>query len=186
MVEQVSLASCEYEPGIDEFVKSGFSKKKSTLISPPSVDESHFIMECKLYDIINLGGKPGSGNLILGEILCFHVSENIFNTNGSIDPLNLILFLDWVIIIIRVLKNGIFEVYKPRHNGIGFDALPKAVLESKKLSGNEIAKLAGSKHVPEIDSDYCDLDDLENENLIDKIKVSPFLKWIWILLGRQF
>ena len=67
MVEQVSLASCEYDPGIDEFVMSGFSKKKSTLISPPSVDESHFIMECKLYDILNLGGKPGSGNLILGD-----------------------------------------------------------------------------------------------------------------------
>jgi len=172
MVEQVSLASCEYDPGIDEFVKSGFSKKKSTLISPPCVDESHFIMECKLYDIINLGGKPGSGNLILGEILCFHVSENIFNTNGSIDPFKLDPISRLGNNYYSRSKNGIFEVHKPRHNGIGFDALPKAVLESKKLSGNEIAKLAGSKHVPEIDSDYCNLDDLENENLIDKIKVS--------------
>ena len=31
MVEQVSLSSCEYEPNIDEFIKSGFKKKKSDL-----------------------------------------------------------------------------------------------------------------------------------------------------------
>ena len=46
MVEQVSLSSCEYNSNIDEFVKSGFKKKKSSLISPPSVDKSNFIMEC--------------------------------------------------------------------------------------------------------------------------------------------
>ena len=46
-------------------------------------------MECKLYDIIELGGKPGSGNLVLGEILCFHVSEKIFDENDKIDPFKL-------------------------------------------------------------------------------------------------
>ena len=31
MVQQVSLASCEYPKGTDEFIKAGFTKKPSTL-----------------------------------------------------------------------------------------------------------------------------------------------------------
>ena len=56
------------------------------------------------------------------------------------------------------------------YNGIGFDALPKLILESKSFSGNELAKLAGSKEIPEIDSNYNDFDDLDNETLVEKIK----------------
>ena len=36
-------------------------------------------MECKLYDVIELGNKAASGNLILGEIVMFHISENILD-----------------------------------------------------------------------------------------------------------
>ena len=57
-----------------------------------------------------------------------------------------------------------------RHNGIGFDALPKLILQSKNFSGNELAKLAGSKEIPEIDSNYNDFDDLDNQTLIEKTK----------------
>jgi len=170
MVEQVSLSSCEYNSDTDEFVKSGFSKKKSSLISPPSVDKSNFIMECKLYDIIELGGKPGSGNLVLGEILCFHVSEKIFDENDKIDPFKLDPISRLGYNFYSRSKSGIFEVHKPKHNGIGFDALPKPILESKSFSGNELAKLAGSKEIPEIDSNYNVFDDLDNQTLVEKIK----------------
>ena len=43
-------------------------------------------MECKLYNILELGGNPGSGNLILGEIICFHIRKDILNNNNEIDP----------------------------------------------------------------------------------------------------
>ena len=46
-------------------------------------------MECKLLQIIDLGGKPASGNLILGEVLMFHVDENILNVDGKIDSLKI-------------------------------------------------------------------------------------------------
>jgi len=172
MIEQVSLSSCEYNSDIDEFVKSGFTKRESSLISPPSVYKSNFIMECKLHDIIELGGKPGSGNLVLGEILCFHISKNIFDENEKINPFKLDPISRLGYNFYSRSKNGIFEVHKPRHNGIGFDALPKIILESENFSGNELAKLAGSKEIPEINSNYSDLDNLEDENLIEKIKVS--------------
>ena len=87
MVGQVSLSSCEYERSIDEFDITGLTKKDSDLVAPPYVSESAFVMECKLHDIIYLGNKPASGNLILGEIVMFHVSEEILDPNGIIDPI---------------------------------------------------------------------------------------------------
>ena len=82
IIEQVSLSSCEYDKNIDEFEKSGLKKYNSSLIKPPGVAESPIIMECKLYKIIKLGGKPASGNLILGEICMFHIKDNLLTSDG--------------------------------------------------------------------------------------------------------
>ena len=46
------------------------------------------------------------------------------------------------------LGKGLFEINKPRVNGIGFDALPDYILNSKEFSGNELAKLAGVESIP--------------------------------------
>ena len=55
IVEQISLSSCEFDKNIDEFTKTGLTKLKSKMIAPYGVAESNFIMECKLYNIIELG-----------------------------------------------------------------------------------------------------------------------------------
>src|SRR5580765_4286126 len=46
MVQQVSLSSCEFPKGMDEFIKAGFTKEPSQLIKPPRVKESPVQMEC--------------------------------------------------------------------------------------------------------------------------------------------
>ena len=147
IVEQTSLASSEYSRDIDEFTKSGLEKFQCMDISVPAVKGSPFIMECKLYDIIELGGKPGSGNLILGEVVRFHVRTDIY-TDGKIDPLKIDavsrLGYSWY----SRANKGLFEIKKPKVNGIGFDALPDYILNSKEFSGNELAKLASVKSVP--------------------------------------
>ena len=147
IVEQMSLSSSEYSRGIDEFTKSGLEKFKCDNINVSAVKGSPFIMECKLYDIIDLGGKPASGNLILGEVVKFHVREDIY-TNGRIDPLKIDavsrLGYSWY----SRSNEGLFEIKKPRVNGIGFDALPDYILNSEFFSGNELAKLAGVESVP--------------------------------------
>ena len=104
-------------------------------------------MECKLYDIIELGGKPGSGNLILGEVVRFHVKKDIY-TKDRIDPLQIDtvsrLGYNWY----SRSNKGLFELKKPRANGIGFDSLPDYILHSKQFSGNELAKLASVESIP--------------------------------------
>ena len=158
MVEQMSLASCNYKREVDEFVKSGFSKKESNLISAHGVLESPFIMECKVYNIIELGGKPGSGNLILGEVICFHVDKNSLDDNGKISPIKLDPVARLGYNYYSRPKNSLFEVFKPRHNGIGFDCLPKKIRESECLNGGELAKLAGVKELPSKSGAYSKFD----------------------------
>jgi len=172
MVEQVSLSSCEFESKIDEFVKSGLTKKQSSVIKPYSVSESYFIMECKLHDIIELGGKPGSGNLILGEILSFHVSPDIFDENNKIDPVKLDPISRLGYNYYSRSRDGFFQIHKPKHNGIGFDGLPELLRSSVHFTGNELAKLAGVKSLPKIELEFDYLDSLSSDNLILKVKES--------------
>ena len=128
------------------------NKFKCINISSSAVKGSPFIMECKLYDIIELGGKPASGNLILGEVVRFHVRSDIY-TEDRIDPLKIDavsrLGYGWY----SRSNKGLFEINKPRVNGIGFDALPDYILNSKEFSGNELAKLAGVESIPSQSAD---------------------------------
>src|SRR4051812_2395065 len=75
MVQQVSLSSCEYPKGTDEFIKSGFTKEPSQLIKPPRVKESPVQFECKVIEIKALGNEAGAGNLVIAEILIMHINE---------------------------------------------------------------------------------------------------------------
>jgi hypothetical protein len=47
-------------------------------------------------------------------------------------------------------KNSMFEIAKPISTiGIGFDQMPKEVLNSKILTGNDLGKLAGVEFLPD-------------------------------------
>ena len=162
MVEQISLSSCEFAKNIDEFDKAGLAKFKSKLIKPYGVCESNFIMECKLHDIIELGNKPASGNLILGEVIYFHVSKSILTKTDQIDPFKLDPIArnggSWY----TDVKKGLFELKKPKNIGVGFDSIPDKIKNSSYLKGSELAKLASIESVPikrNIDTDKS-LDDL--------------------------
>src|ERR1700748_2296767 len=54
MVQQVTLSSCEYPKGVDEFHKSGFTKEAATLIKPPMVKEARVKLECKVNEVKSL------------------------------------------------------------------------------------------------------------------------------------
>ena len=157
MVGQVSLSSCEYTRGVDEFDKTGLSKESSLIVKPPFIKESSFSMECKLYDIITLGNKPASGNLILGEIVMFHISENILNENNQVDPMLLDAISRMGGSWYSKSNKGLFEFKKPRHNGIGFDKIPSKILKSHNITANQLAQLASIENEPQILTNIYDL-----------------------------
>ena len=77
MVQQVSLSSCDFEKGVDEFIKTGFTKQASTIIKPPLVKEAKIKFECKVNEIKSLGDNKGAGQLVIAEVLMMHVDESI-------------------------------------------------------------------------------------------------------------
>lgn len=83
--EQMNISSAEFPPGVDEFEASGLTPIPSDLVMPPRVAESHVHMECKLYLTFEIGEAPGSGSLVLGEVLRFHVDDRYFD-DFKIDP----------------------------------------------------------------------------------------------------
>jgi flavin reductase (DIM6/NTAB) family NADH-FMN oxidoreductase RutF len=159
MVQQVSLASCEYPKHIDEFVKAGFTALKSEIVRPPRVAESKVQMECRVVQIIPLGHEGGSGNLALCEVLIMHVAEDILNEAGTmIDHRKLHhaarLGGNWYS---KVDEQSIFQVEKPNvHLGIGFDQLPDSIRRSRNLTGNQLGQLANVTRIPEAEPAFYD------------------------------
>src|ERR1700754_44727 len=68
MVQQVSLASCEYPKDTDEFIKTGFTKEKASLVKPPMVKEAKVKFECRVNEVKSLGEEGGAGQLTFAEI----------------------------------------------------------------------------------------------------------------------
>jgi flavin reductase (DIM6/NTAB) family NADH-FMN oxidoreductase RutF len=82
---KMNEASYDYPPGVDEFKVSGLTAIPSDVVSPPRVKESKVALECKLVQIVHVSNKPLGGSIVLGEVLRFHVLDELFD-NYRIDP----------------------------------------------------------------------------------------------------
>ena len=148
MIHQASLASAPFEPGVDEFVKAGFTKLPSQKVKPFGVAESPFVMEAKLLKHIDFGGKPGSANMLICEILMIHIREDILNEKGSIDPRKIDQVARMGGAWYTRAAQGLFELPQPSKVIPGFDLLPEEIRKSPYLSGHDLAKLLDVEEVP--------------------------------------
>ncbi|SHM42338.1 flavin reductase family protein [Mucilaginibacter sp. OK098] len=150
IVQQVSLSSVEYGKGVNEFVKSGLTMLPSELVKPPRVTEARVQLECIVKDVISLGDHAGAGNLVIAEIKLIHIDEAILDSAGKIDQAKIDLVArlggDWYC---RVTTESLFNVAKPNKNiGIGVDAIPFAIRNSKILTGNNLGQLGNVEALP--------------------------------------
>ncbi|CAN5621549.1 flavin reductase family protein [soil metagenome] len=158
MVAQMSLASTEYDQGVNEFVKSGLTEVASVKVKPPRVGESPASFECKVKQIVRIGNEGGAANLVICEVVLAHFKKEILNDNKQIDPFKLDAVArmggDWYC---RAQGESIFKLERPsRIKGIGVDMIPEHIRYSKILSGNDLGKLGSIDKLP---------DDQEVENL---------------------
>jgi flavin reductase (DIM6/NTAB) family NADH-FMN oxidoreductase RutF len=172
MVQQVSLASCEFPKGVNEFIKAGFTPQPSTLIRPPMVKESKVKLECRVNEVKSLGNDPGSGNLVICEVLRMHIDESLLDADKKLDQrkINHVARLgaDWYCV---VNENNLFEVEKPNTQiGVGIDALPLSVRNSKILSGNDLGQLANAYGIPAVDPSF---DDVNLKQIIQYYSINP-------------
>jgi flavin reductase (DIM6/NTAB) family NADH-FMN oxidoreductase RutF len=73
----MNLTSGDYPPEVDEFDVAGLTAVPSDLVKPPRVAESPVNLECRLYLIIEFSEEPGGGNLVIGEVVRFHVADHL-------------------------------------------------------------------------------------------------------------
>lgn len=149
IVQQMSLSSTEYPNGVNEFEKAGLTMLKSDLVKPFRVAESPIQLECKVNEIVKLGTEGGAGNLIICEVLKFHISETILDADGVVDQEKLDLVARAGGNYYSRAKDGFFEIPKPLTTlGIGVDALPEVIKNSPILTGNNLGMLANVEALP--------------------------------------
>lgn len=158
MVQQVSLASCEFPKDTNEFIKAGFTMEQSRQVRPPLVKESKAKMECRVTEIKQLGDVGGAGNLVICEVLLLHIDETILDGSNRVDQQKLQhvarLGGNWYC---KVTPDNLFEVEKPNTQlGMGIDALPDSIRNSRVLTGNDLGVLANATAMPAIDPGFMD------------------------------
>ena len=164
MVQQTSLASCEYPKGTNEFLKAGLTEMPATRVRPPMVKESKIKIECRVIEVKPLGEEGGAGNLVICEALCMHIDDAILDDERKMIDQRRIHHIarlggDWYC---RVDEHNLFQVEKPNTKlGIGIDALPPPLRNSTILSGNDLGQLANVHELPTIDPTFHD-DTLKN------------------------
>lgn len=172
MVQQASLASCEFAKGVNEFIKAGFTPEPATTVKPPMVKESKVKMECRVLEVKSLGENGGAGNLVICEVMIMHIDESILNEKNLIDQRKLHhvarLGGDWYC---KVDESNLFIVEKPNVKiGIGVDSLPDHIRNSSILTGNNLGQLGNAHEMPVIDPSF---DDAHVRNIVQYYSINP-------------
>lgn len=187
MVQQTSLSSVAYEKGVNEFVKAGFTELASIEVKPPRVAESPIQIECSVENVIKLGEENGAGNLIVCKVLKMHINKNVLDENDEIDPFKLDIVSrlggSWY----GRAKEGLFQVAKPTTTlGLGVDALPENVRNSKILTGNDLGKLGNVEQLPKasVIQDYVEKD-LSLQTILENGSMEELHLYAQALLNQE-
>lgn len=172
MVQQTSLASCEFPKEVNEFAKAGFTAIAASKVKPPMVKESKVQLECKVLEVKPLGNEGGAGQLVICEVLVMHIDDSLLDENKKMDQrkINHVARLggDWYC---KVDETNLFQVAKPNTQlGIGIDSLPPSIRNSKYLSGNDLGQLANVQEIPAIEPSF---DDTHLKQIIQYYSINP-------------
>ena len=78
LAEAMNKTSPVFPSSVDEFKEAGLTPIESDLVRAPRVAESPINMECKLLQILQFGKSPNSTNLVIGEVVLFHVMDDLY------------------------------------------------------------------------------------------------------------
>ena len=150
LVHQMNISSTDYAEDVNEFSKAGVTPIASEVVKPFRVKEAKVQLECILEDTKHLGQEGGAGTLFICAIQKIHIHSSVLANDGLIDAQKIDLVgrlgrNDYV----RASGDGIFSIDNPfEKQNLGFDSLPKGLVESNLLTGGELAKLAMETKLP--------------------------------------
>jgi flavin reductase (DIM6/NTAB) family NADH-FMN oxidoreductase RutF len=85
--EAMNLTAQQVTPEEDEFELAGLTKAPSRLVRPFRVAESPIHFECRYVQTLRLpgGGKMGTVDVVIGEVLAVHIQDEFIMPNGKLD-----------------------------------------------------------------------------------------------------
>ncbi|MFT7643965.1 MAG: flavin reductase (DIM6/NTAB) family NADH-FMN oxidoreductase RutF, partial [Pirellulaceae bacterium] len=89
VAQQMNQSSAAYDTETSEFDACGLTRADSKRVKPPRVAEAKAHFECTLHTVLNLGTGAGGANLVLGNIVAFHVDDQTLGDDGFADPAKL-------------------------------------------------------------------------------------------------
>ncbi|MCI2897863.1 flavin reductase family protein [Staphylococcus hominis] len=78
-----TAAPLKYED--NELERTSLTLISSSIIQTPAVKEANIRFECKLDQMIQLGTKNDGADLIIGEVVMYHISEDVYFEDSKID-----------------------------------------------------------------------------------------------------
>lgn len=85
VAEAMNQTAGSYPHGFDEFEHASLTAVPADLVGAPRVAEAKASMECRLIEILRYGEGRMSGNVIVGEVVRFHVEDAILD-EGRVKP----------------------------------------------------------------------------------------------------
>ena len=86
LAEAVNQTSAEVPPGRSEAELAGLALAPSERVAPPRVAASPAHLECRLVQVVPVGGGPLSANLVIGEVVLVHIDDSVLDASGHVDP----------------------------------------------------------------------------------------------------
>ncbi len=84
---EVAAAAEGLPYGDSEFDLTGLTPAPSRRVRPPRVVESPVALECRTTQVIRTNpGRPGGGNVVLGEVLLVHAADGVVNARFHVAP----------------------------------------------------------------------------------------------------
>ncbi len=86
LVEAMNQTAAQLPPDVDEFVRAGVTAIAGVAVDAPRVAEAKVQMECRLTQIVEVSDKVMGGSIVLGQVVRFHVREDVLAAGMHVLP----------------------------------------------------------------------------------------------------
>ena len=161
IVQQISLASTEYEKGVNEFDKSGLTMVNADLVKPKVIKECPVNFECRVNEVKALGNEGGILPVFKGMIqnnpnIVTHSQTDVFLWNHVEDMAGIFAFalennLDGVFNSVApepASTQDVFKAISNKMNGTNYEIKP---FQGQHLVSNKIINAGYQFKFPNIE-----------------------------------
>ena len=79
LTEAMNSTSGTYPDDVDEFEVAGLTVREAEPVDAPIVAQAPASFECRVSQIVEIGGPPMGSSVVFGEVLAFNVTERILD-----------------------------------------------------------------------------------------------------------